>query len=110
VLESLPSTTAYRNGFPVRLPQDVLNLAKIVESDLKLEENTTKKIEYFTVFGFDVFNAGSTTYRTGALVGLPLNFSYKSSDDIDKKNIMVIDRISGSFFISKLTIFIRITH
>jgi len=67
---------------------EVMTLAKQVESDLKLKEDKTKAIKYFTIFGFDPYTAGSTAYETGAVVGLPINLSYKSAADIDKKRIM----------------------
>jgi hypothetical protein len=44
----------------------------------------------FTVFGFDILHIGSSTFRTGALIGVPVNYAYKSSiSPADKKNIVV---------------------
>lgn len=64
-----------------------------VKSDLRLEEDVANRIpteKAFTVFGFDVLHIGSATFKTGALLGIPVNFSYKSSiSEADKKKIVV---------------------
>lgn len=32
---------------------------------------------------------GSTNYPNGALLGIPINFSYETTDDLAKKDILV---------------------
>lgn len=57
---------------------------------MKLEPKLQEKLSLFTVYGFDMFNAGKSSFGTGAIVGIPISFSYKIPKDIDKKNIMVL--------------------
>lgn len=37
----------------------------------------------------DIFNAGTTYNRQGAIVGIPAYFMYTSLDDVDENKIMV---------------------
>lgn len=46
-------------------------------------------IKFFSAFGFDVFRAGSLKLRTGAIIGVPRHFNYKSEYDIEKQDIVV---------------------
>lgn len=82
-----------RDGFPVPVSADTLQKINQAKIDLKLEKDIANRIpteKAFTVFGFDVLHIGSATFRSGALLGIPINFSYKSSiSDADKKKIVV---------------------
>jgi len=71
------------------VPTEVLEKVKVVSTDLKLEPNVQDKLSPFTIYGFDVFNAGNTSFKTGALIGIPISYSYKTPKDIDRQNIMV---------------------
>jgi len=70
-------------------------IAKVnqVKSDLKLDEDVSRRIpaeSSFTVFGFDIIHIGTGKFRTGALIGIPANYNYKSAiTPDDKKNIVV---------------------
>ena len=63
---------------------------------MKLEPKVQEKLSPFTVYGFDVFSAGKASFNTGAIIGIPISFSYKTPKDVDKTNIMV-------FFITPLS-------
>ncbi|XP_023943977.1 transmembrane protein 177 isoform X2 [Bicyclus anynana] len=76
-------------GKPVELPNDLHKTYQKCMDLLKLPETHRKLIEPFSVFGFDLFHAGSTSSRFGALVGIPVNFTYKNLEDIEKQNIQV---------------------
>jgi len=56
---------------------------------MKLEPELFEKLTPFTVYGFDMFSAGKSSFKTGAMIGIPSNLYYKTPKDIDKKNIMV---------------------
>jgi hypothetical protein len=43
----------------------------------------------FMVAGFDLYSIGSTNLRYGALVGIPVNFTYTAADEIPKGDVMV---------------------
>ncbi len=45
--------------------------------------------EAFMVSGFDLYSIGSTSFRQGAFVGIPLNYTYQSADEIPKGEVMV---------------------
>jgi len=79
----------YKDGFPVPVPTEVRETVKVVSADMKLEPKLQEKLSLFTVYGFDMFNGGKSSFGTGAIVGIPISFSYKIPKDIDKKNIMV---------------------
>jgi len=79
----------YKDGFPVPVPAEVLDKVKVVSADMKLEPKVQEKLSPFTVYGFDVFSAGKASFNTGAIIGIPISFSYKTPKDVDKKNIMV---------------------
>lgn len=64
---------------------------------LELPAIHSDRIKPFTVFGFDVFNAGTLYSKFGAIVGIPINFSYSSTEDIEKSDIMVW--CEGDFFV-----------
>lgn len=79
----------FRNGMPARVPADSLQLVEQAKADLKLEENVSKRISAFTVFGFDILHIGSSSYDTGARIGIPVNFSYTLPiKDADRKDIL----------------------
>lgn len=41
----------------------------------------------FVVAGFDLYSIGSTTFKYGGLVGIPLNFTYSAADEIPRADI-----------------------
>lgn len=41
------------------------------------------------VAGFDLYSIGSTKFRDGALVGIPVNYTYTASDEIPRTEITV---------------------
>lgn len=83
----------FKGGLPVPVSAETIQKINQVKSDLRLEEDVANRIpteKAFTVFGFDVLHIGSATFKTGALLGIPVNFSYKSSiSEADKKKIVV---------------------
>lgn len=79
----------FRNGFPVSVPKNIVERIEQVKKDMKLDEETAKRVTPFTIFGFEITSFGSSNYSTGVKVGIPISFSYQSAEDIDKKNIQV---------------------
>lgn len=86
---------ASSGGFPVPVSSDILGKVEQVKKDLKISENVAEILpSAFTVFGFDILHIGSLTYRTGALLGIPKNFSYSSPiKESEKKDIVVSNSI-----------------
>lgn len=41
------------------------------------------------VSGFEAYNIGSLKYRFGALVGIPINYTYTAHNEIDKADIII---------------------
>ncbi|KAI4469906.1 hypothetical protein MML48_1g14533 [Holotrichia oblita] len=77
----------YKHGLSVSLPEELkerfaktIGLVGIGEDELKL-------FKPFTVFGFDPFHAGTSYSRFGSIIGIPINFTYKDTDSIDKSMI-----------------------
>ncbi|KAJ9598453.1 hypothetical protein L9F63_010849 [Diploptera punctata] len=79
----------YGLGVEVPVSNKVRKLFEEVMNEMQVPELEKKYIKPFTVFGFDMFHAGCTATRTGAIIGIPSNFSYKTTGDIDKHNIVV---------------------
>lgn len=46
-------------------------------------------IKFFHVATLDTFFAGSTVTSHGAIIGLPVNFTYKSSNDVDTRHLAI---------------------
>ena len=79
----------HRLGIGVPLPARVTKYIKDVMDDMQLPEKTRKLIKPFTVYGFDVFHAGCTHTTRGAIIGIPSNFAYESTLDVDRTSILV---------------------
>ncbi len=87
------SSTRDRDGFPVPVPAEMIAKVNQVKTDLKLEKDISSRIpaeSSFTVFGFDIIHLGTAKFKTGAIIGIPANYSYESSiTPNDKRNIVV---------------------
>ncbi|CAK1540517.1 unnamed protein product [Leptosia nina] len=79
----------YSAGKPVDLTKQIQERYQKCLNTLNFSEVHRKLIKPFTVFGFDLFHAGSTSSRFGVLVGIPVNFNYQSLDDVANDNIQV---------------------
>lgn len=79
----------YKNGQKVELSAELEKKFNECIDILKFSDLQKKYIKPFPVFGLDLFHAGSTSSRFGAVVGIPVNFTYKSLEDIDKENLQV---------------------
>ncbi|XP_041986906.1 transmembrane protein 177 [Aricia agestis] len=79
----------YKNGTPVELPKELLNRYNKCLDLLNVADAHRKLIQPFSVFGFDLFHAGSTSSKFGALVGIPCNFMFKTLEDVKECNIEV---------------------
>ncbi|XP_063534219.1 transmembrane protein 177 [Cydia strobilella] len=79
----------YTDGKPDPLPRELTERYKTCLDILKLSDVHRKLVSPFTVFGFDLFHAGSTSSKYGVAVGIPVNFTYKSVADIENADIKV---------------------
>lgn len=71
----------------MRLPDKVIRRFNTALDVLKLEENDRKNVHAFTVFGQDLFHAGTTKSKFGGLVGIPSNYSYDNISQIERSDI-----------------------
>lgn len=46
-------------------------------------------VEFFSAYGQDIVHRGSTFTKPGGIIGIPINFMYRSVDDIDKEKITI---------------------
>ena len=44
-------------------------------------------MEFFTAYGQDIIHRGSTFSRFGGIIGIPVNFRYRSTEDVEKEKI-----------------------
>ncbi|XP_065369912.1 transmembrane protein 177 [Calliphora vicina] len=72
----------YRNGQPLSLSPKQIELlndaAKIIDIDI----SERYMLNPFSVFGFDLFSAGSTNSKFGAIIGIPFNYDIDNVADI----------------------------
>lgn len=79
----------YNNGQPVPLPQQLQDRVEKCMDILNLTDTHRRLISPFSVFGYDMFHAGSVNSKFGSAIGIPINFTYKSLEDLEKDNIQV---------------------
>lgn len=82
----------YSNGKPVELPEKINQLHQKCLDVLNISNVHRKLISPFSVYGYDLFHAGCSSSKFGMLVGIPVNFSYKTEEDVKKDNIQVNQR------------------
>lgn len=56
---------------------------------LKVSDFERQCIKAFTVSGFDLYHLGSTKFRSGGLIGIPVNYSYTAIGDINKMDVII---------------------
>lgn len=56
---------------------------------VQLTDAERSVFEPFIVTGFDLYSIGSTNFRYGALVGIPINYTYTAADEIPRTEITV---------------------
>ncbi|XP_053963064.1 transmembrane protein 177 [Anastrepha ludens] len=82
----------YLNGIPRPVPEKVKERLDRALDTLQLPEFERKIIKPFTVFGFDLFEAGSTKYRFGAALGVPVNYAFSEKQEINRQDIRFRDQ------------------
>lgn len=80
---------SYREGAEKPVPKALLERFEIAQELLKMSDFERTFMKSFMVSGFDLYHIGSLKYRFGALVGIPVNFTYTSPSEIDKSDIIV---------------------
>lgn len=83
---------SYRNGIEREVPPAVLQRIEQAMDKLQLEKHERQFVKPFTVFGFDLFQAGTTKLRFGAVLGIPVNYGYNSIGEIKRADIRFRDR------------------
>lgn len=56
---------------------------------INLSLDDEERLEFFTTFQKDVVHRGSLQLRTGALIGLPSTFCYRTVDDVECSSVVV---------------------
>lgn len=79
----------FRHGIPVKLTENVLSRYNKALDLLKVSDFDRRLLKPFTVFGFDMWSAGSLQSKWGGIVGIPINFTYLDGNTIAKHDILV---------------------
>ncbi|KAH8254930.1 hypothetical protein KR026_011148 [Drosophila bipectinata] len=82
----------YQNGVERPVPPAVQQRLEKAQDQLGLGPFERKFVKPFTVFGFDLFQAGTTKMRFGGAVGIPVNYGYSSPEEIKRADIRFRDR------------------
>ncbi|XP_033217084.1 transmembrane protein 177 isoform X2 [Belonocnema kinseyi] len=79
----------YKDGKPVPVPENLKSLFEEVEDDLDIHKIDRKLIKPFMCFGFDTFQAGISGMRSGGIIGIPINFTYKTARDLEASRLLI---------------------
>lgn len=82
----------YKDKSPVPVPENIERLFQEVVTDLEGQLAARYLVKPFMTSEFDIFNAGATYNRQGAIIGIPAAFAYSSLEDVDQNKIMVGSR------------------
>ncbi|KAL1415995.1 hypothetical protein MTO96_028342 [Rhipicephalus appendiculatus] len=80
---------AYKDGKPLALDPAVKKRAEEVLRVVDLDDTQKHNIRFFPVPILDTFFAGSTTGSKGAIIGLPITFSYTRKEDVQTKSLLI---------------------
>lgn len=69
------------------MPNVLQQRVEEVINDLNISPREQKFIKPFIVYGFNMFHAGSTMFKQGAIIGIPINFTYKTVADIESNRL-----------------------
>ncbi|XP_062550674.1 transmembrane protein 177-like [Armigeres subalbatus] len=83
---------AYKNGEQRQVSDKLQQRFNRAVQLLNLSNIERKYVSPFMVYGFDVSNAGSMKARFGGVVGIPINFQYDNSTDIEKSDMLIGNR------------------
>lgn len=79
----------YREGVERPLSEALTKRFEMVEEYLKVTDFEKRFLKPFMVAGFEAYHVGSLKYRYGALVGIPINYSYTAKNEIDRSDIII---------------------
>lgn len=82
----------YKDKCAVPVPENIERLFQEVVTDLEGQLAMKYVVKPFMTSEFDIFNAGATYNRQGAIIGIPATFAYNSLEDVDQNKIMVGSR------------------
>lgn len=94
----LPLSVIQRTSYRISLYRDGVEREITPKTDyifyksldlVNFSEYEKKLVKNFAVYGFDAISIGCTKFRNGARVGIPVNYSYESVNDIDRTDIMM---------------------
>lgn len=74
----------YRNGQPLPLSPKLIERLSKAAHLLNLDDFNKNALQPFLVYGFDIFLAGSTNSKFGAIIGIPFNFEADNFEDIKR--------------------------
>lgn len=77
------------SGVERPLPDKILRRFHTACDILKVTDLQRTYLKPFTVFGQDLFHAGTTKSRFGALIGIPANYGYDQVGQIDRSAILI---------------------
>ncbi|KAK8783514.1 hypothetical protein V5799_010117 [Amblyomma americanum] len=80
---------AYKDGMPMRLDPVVAERAHQVLQSVDISKQQKENVRFFPVPMLDTFFAGSTTGTKGAIIGLPVTFSYVKKEDVQTKSLLI---------------------
>ncbi|XP_017133179.1 transmembrane protein 177 isoform X2 [Drosophila elegans] len=80
------------HGVERAVPEAVQQRLEKALDQLGLTPFERKFVKPFTVFGFDLFQAGTTKLRFGGALGIPVNYGYGSPEEIKRADIRFRDQ------------------
>uniref|UniRef100_A0A023FWE8 Putative conserved plasma membrane protein n=1 Tax=Amblyomma parvum TaxID=251391 RepID=A0A023FWE8_AMBPA len=80
---------AYKDGMPMNLDPVVEERAHQVLQSVDISTQQKENVHFFPVPMLDTFFAGSTTGVKGAIIGLPVTFSYAKKEDVQTKSLLI---------------------
>uniref|UniRef100_A0A131XC59 Putative conserved plasma membrane protein n=1 Tax=Hyalomma excavatum TaxID=257692 RepID=A0A131XC59_9ACAR len=80
---------AYKDGKPMALDPTVKKRAEEVLRLVDISKEEKKHVRFFPVPTLDTFFAGSTSASKGAIIGLPVTFSYAKKEDVQTRSLFI---------------------
>ena len=80
----------HQNGFHLPLNDELKERVQSTLRDVKMNENLKKYVTFFHVATLDPFFAGTPESGHGAIIGIPVTFTYKSVRDVPIQELGII--------------------